>query len=56
MASLGGRDSGMPCYLMAARGCWLSTEDHLGENVSPMDTTHRWWVTRATSKQGQMEL
>jgi len=38
--------NGTSSYMGAARGCWLPTEDHLGEKVSPIYTTHRWWVTQ----------
>jgi len=34
MIGSGGGDSGTSSYLVAARGCWLPTEDNLGENFS----------------------
>lgn len=44
-----GGDNGTLNYLVVARGYWLPTKDHLGEKNSPIQTTHRWWVTRPSS-------
>jgi len=41
-------DNGTLSYLVAASGYWLPAEDHLGEKISPIYTTHRWWVTKLT--------
>ena len=38
-------DNGTSSYLVAVKGYWLMAEDHLGENISPIYTTHRWVVT-----------
>ena len=41
MAGSGGGDNGTLSYLVAARGCCLLAEDHLGEKNYPRDITHK---------------